>query len=237
MFLVLTYAVTVNYEGHFISFDSVWISNSFLITLFGGVFASMLVVVLCEIQKYLSLKTNTEQYLFYQSLYLYQALMQMRIYIEDYLSHCEWQLPENLFDESLKMVQSEMIALQGTDYATFVHKEDSLMVEHGRFRIESLPKIQPLLQSGIRLKIVINETRIEYLQKQLKTNIYTGPNILITSECPRVAQVIKNELETVSSSIELVDSYINALDNYCNKEFNWNEVKGKLVFQHFEDMK
>lgn len=32
VFLVLTYAVTVNSEGNFITVDSVWISNSFLIT-------------------------------------------------------------------------------------------------------------------------------------------------------------------------------------------------------------
>ena len=103
VFLILTYSVTVNSEGHFISVNSVWISNSFLITLFGGVFASMLVVVLCEIQKYLSAKTSTEEYLFYQSLYLYQALMQMKTIIGDYLNHNEWPVPENLFDESISL--------------------------------------------------------------------------------------------------------------------------------------
>ena len=64
VFLILTYAVTVNAEAHFVVLDSVWISNNFLITLFGGIFASMLVVLLCEIQKYLSSKSRTEQYLF-----------------------------------------------------------------------------------------------------------------------------------------------------------------------------
>ena len=44
VFLILTYLTTVNIEGQFISVDSVWISNNFLVTLFGGVFASMLVV-------------------------------------------------------------------------------------------------------------------------------------------------------------------------------------------------
>ena len=145
VFLVLTYVVSVNIEGHFISTDSMLISNNFLITLFGGVFASMLVVVLCEVQKYLSVKTNTEEYLFYQSVYLYQALMQMRINIEDYLKHCEWKVPANLFDESIRMIQCEMNALQLTDYATFNNSNDSLMIEHARFRIESLSKMQPIL--------------------------------------------------------------------------------------------
>ena len=138
VFLIITYAVTVNAEAHFVVLDSVWISNSFLITLFGGVFASMLVVLLCEIQKYLSLKSRTEQYLFYQSLYLYQALVQTRVFIEDYLSHEEWILTDNLFDESVRKFQCQLNAIQTTDYATFKHDKDSLMVEHGRFCVEVL---------------------------------------------------------------------------------------------------
>ncbi len=233
-FLILTYAVTVNSEGHYISVNSVWISNSFLITLFGGVFASMLVVVLCEIQKYLSTKASTEEYLFYQSLYLFQALMQMKTIIGDYLNHNEWPIPENLFDESIRMVQSEINALQITDYATFKHGEKTLMVEHGRFRVVTLPKIQPLLQGGTRLRLAINETDIEYLENQLATYSYSGTRKQITSNSPRVAQMLKNELDTISSAIGLVDKYISMLNNHCKNRYKWNEVKESLVFPHFE---
>ena len=234
VFLILTYAVTVNSEGRFISVNSVWISNSFLITLFGGVFASMLVVVLCEIQKYLSAKTSTEEFLFYQSLYLYQALMQMKTIIGDYLNHNEWPVPENLFDESIRMIQSEMNALQITDYATFKHGEKTLMVEHSRFRIDTLPKIQPLLQGGIRLRLAINETNIEYLENQLATHLYSGARKQITSNSPRVAQMLKNEMDTISSAIGLVDKYISTLNNHCKNRYKWNKVKESLVFPHFE---
>lgn len=236
VFLALTYAVTVNSETHFIRFDSVWLSNDFFTTLFGGVFASMLVVVLCEIQKYTSSKANAEHYLFYQSLYLYQALMQMKTIIEDYLSHCEWHLPENLFDESVRMIQCELNALQVTDYATFKHKDNSLMVEHGRFRIETIPKIQPLLQSNIRLRLSIYETEMEFLKKQLDHHTYSGERIQITSNSPRVAKILNDELRNVSSSLKLVDSYIATLDNHCKKRYKWDEVKGKLVFQHLEEI-
>jgi len=237
VFLILTYSVTVNSEGHFISVNSVWISNSFLITLFGGVFASMLVVVLCEIQKYLSAKASTEEYLFYQSLYLYQTLMQMKTIIGDYLNHNEWPVPENLFDESIRMVQSEMNALQITDYATFKHGEKTLMVEHGRFRIDTLPKIQPLLQGGIRLRLAINETDIEYLENQLATHSYSGARKQITSNSSRVARMLNDELELVTDSVELVDKYISLLNDHCSNRYKWNEVKVKLVFQHLEGNK
>jgi len=139
LFLILTLLVSVNIEGNFIKFNTVWMSNNhFLLTLFGGVFASMLVVVLCEIQKYLSAKANTEQFVFFQGLYLYQALEQMRVMAVDYLEHHELQVTENLFDESIRMIQSEMNALQNTDYASFKQKKDTLMYEHGRFRVDTI---------------------------------------------------------------------------------------------------
>lgn len=53
IFLVITYLITVNIESRFISLNTIWISNNFLLTVFGGVFASTLVVLFCEINKYL----------------------------------------------------------------------------------------------------------------------------------------------------------------------------------------
>lgn len=234
LFLILTYGVTVNAEAHFVALDSVWISNAFLITLFGGVFASMLVVLLCEIQKYLSSKKRTEQYLFYQSLYLYQALVQTRIFIEDYLNHDEWILPDNLFDESVRMIQCQLNAIQTTDFATFKHDEDSLMVEHGKFCLDVLPKIQPILQSGNRLRISINKAKIEYLQNQIDTSMFSHRNLLITSKTSPVTKVLQEEKENISSYEVMVDSYITKVDEYCNERFKWESLKGKLVYSHLE---
>lgn len=144
VFLVLTYLVSVNIESDFIKFHTVWLSNTFLLTLFGGIFASMLVVVLCEIQKYMSAKANIEQFLFYQGLYLYQALQQMHVIALDYLEHKDWRISENLFDESVRMIQGEMLAIQNTDYVTFKQRKDSLAYVHGVFRNDTLRNLQPL---------------------------------------------------------------------------------------------
>lgn len=234
-FLVLTYAATVNNELHFISVDSVWTSNSFFISLFGGVFASMLVVALCEVRKYLSSKANTEQYLFCHSLYLYQALTLMRTVIKNYLDHCEWRITENLLDESTRMIQCEMGALQATDYATFKHSDGSLMIDHGRFRKEGLPKLQPLLRSGLRLRLAISETDLENLERQRETHAYFEPRERVTSGSKRVAQTLNEELEMVCSSIALVDGYITSLDNCCHNRFKWDDLKGQLVCPHLDN--
>ena len=50
IFAALTYFVALNISYQW--FDIKWLSNSFLLTIFGGAFASMLVVLICEVQKY-----------------------------------------------------------------------------------------------------------------------------------------------------------------------------------------
>lgn len=100
IFLVITYLITVNIESGFIQLNTIWISNNFLLTVFGGAFASILVVLFCEINKYLIDKKNVETQLFHQALYLYQAIFLMQHNILDYQSHPNAQIPENLLDNT-----------------------------------------------------------------------------------------------------------------------------------------
>ena len=44
---IITYAVTLNVEVGYINLGSPWISNNFVLTVCGGAFASMLVVLAC----------------------------------------------------------------------------------------------------------------------------------------------------------------------------------------------
>lgn len=210
-----------------------WLSNNFLITLFGGMFASMLVVGLCEVQKYLSAKSYTEQYIFFQGMYLYQALEQMRVIVTDYLEHQELQITENLFDESIRMIQSEIYTLQNTDYATFKQKQDSLMYEHGRFRVDTLRKMIPILQSGIKLKIAINKEQQANLKKQIEMQ-QCGQGIIITSKCGRVRHVLNAEAERLFEATNQVDLYL-SVDGYCRNRFKWKEIKGKMRFPHVDE--
>ena len=123
--LIITYLITVNIESSFIKLNTIWISNNFLLTVFGGVFSSTLVVLFCEINKYLIDKKSTENQLFYQAMYLYQAMFIMLHNILDYQSHPEMQIPENIFDVTTQMIKSQVTCLQGIDYSCF--KKNSLI--------------------------------------------------------------------------------------------------------------
>ena len=138
-------------------------------------------------------------------------------------------------DEFVRMIQMEIGALEQTDYAT-LKKDDTLMVEHGKFRLEVLPRIKPILQSGTHLKIALNETRIEFLQKQIGTRCYSEANDKLTSSQSRIAKSLKDTLEVTAASEALVDSYLHTIDKYCNNRFGWDEIKGKLEFQHIWEL-
>ena len=60
--VLFTYAVSL--AAAYECFDMPWLSNSFLLTIFGGALASMLVVLICEIQKYVLIKREMENQIF-----------------------------------------------------------------------------------------------------------------------------------------------------------------------------
>ena len=46
-----TYLITLNMEIGFLNLDTSWLSNNFALTICGGVFVSLLVMLICEVQK------------------------------------------------------------------------------------------------------------------------------------------------------------------------------------------
>ena len=137
--LILFYFTTIDAETYFAKLDFLGISNDFFITVFGGVFASIITVGACEYQKYRIMKFNTENYLFYQGFHLYQALIQLKQNIEDYIKHPGWLVAENLLDESIRMIQCEVTAIQRVEYITFFARRNVMINIYERFRKECMP--------------------------------------------------------------------------------------------------
>lgn len=54
-----------------------WLPDTFLFAVFGGAFASMLVVMICEISKYYENRESTETFLYSHLYYLYGQLQIM----------------------------------------------------------------------------------------------------------------------------------------------------------------
>ncbi len=78
LFLILTYLFSVHVKKYPQNsfFSEIWLSDDFLISICSGVFASLLVVILCEISRYRSLKINVEQRIYDTNVSLFITLRQ-----------------------------------------------------------------------------------------------------------------------------------------------------------------
>lgn len=221
LFLVITYLITVNIESGFIYLDTIWISNNFLLTVFGGAFASSLVVLLCEINKYLIDKENIESQLFFQSLYLYQALFLMQHNILDYQSHPNINIPENLFDHTTQMIKSQVYCLRGIDYAS-IRKGKKIERMHNEFKQDTFIKFSPLENGVNLLRCAILEERIENHEKDKPKPDY------ITSSNPKVATVLSEQMNQITALLEEVGIFIKTIDDNCKNRYNWDSYRNKF---------
>lgn len=220
LFLTLTYFTTVNIEAHIFELNTIWFSNNLVLTVFGGTFASMLVVLICEVPKYITTKASVEKYIFYQALYLYKALFLMQQNICDYQNNTEANVPANLLDETSRMIQSEIFALQNTDYAPFKQK-NLLLIAHQKFCEKTVIDFQPILQGSNAVKIAINNVKIHYLQQN-------GVNKTVTSTDEPLQTVLSIQLGRVSNALEKMDKYLKDIDKYCNQRYDWERQRKQI---------
>lgn len=220
LFLILTYFTTVNIETHIVELNTVWLSNNLALTVFGGAFASMLVVLICEVQKYITVKASMEAYIFYQAYYLYSALFLMQQNICDYQKKPENVVPENLFDETSRMIQSEIFALQSTDYAPF-RKDNLLLTAHQKFCNETVKDFQRILSIIYAIRIAINKISIKYLEQY-------GINKSATALDEPLKTVLSIQYDRVTDALEKVDEYLKDIDKYCKHKHNLEGLKSQL---------
>lgn len=218
VFLIITYLITVNIESEFIQFNTIWISNNFLLTIFGGAYASILVVLLCEIHKYINDKKSTEVQLFYQALYLYQALFMMQQNVLDYQKHSDMQIPDNLLDNTTHMVNSQVYCLRSIDYTTFCKKNEITKIHNAFKKSDFFP-----IENGVyKFKRAVLEEKID----KYMTNQY-NPNVIIASD-KKVSVMLAQHISIISSLLKEVEIYLNTIDQTCNNKFNWNELREKI---------
>lgn len=72
--LLATVTYFISVKGILGASDLKWLPDTFLLAVFGGAFASMLVVMICEISKYFENRESTETFLFSHLYYLYGQL-------------------------------------------------------------------------------------------------------------------------------------------------------------------
>ena len=223
IFLVLTYLVCVNMEVGFLQFNTVWVSNNFALTVCGGVFASLLVVLACEFQKYYENKRNTENLFYSHLVSAYIKLTIMQANIEALLSHPEQTIPPKAIDSLIDYIQQEINFLRNVDYTPLIgSKKDQAFSAFWQFEDDVALKIENFLKSAKYLEIAVNTDQIHNLEKN-------GHQGQITSASHDTHIVLEALQEMIVSEIQAVDHCITIFNNGCGNRYHWDDVKSTVT--------
>lgn len=214
LLLILTYLVSVNSEAHYIELKTAWLSDSFLLTLFGGAFASMLVVLLCEIHRYSVEKRITEDAMFYNALYLYDELYLLKMNLYDFQNAPDKTIHEKLAESRAIQIQNTAAVLERTEYFTLCRKS-RLFQKHSAFIAGLDEVIRPVVLGSNFLEQSVLLAKIENLKNRNEKPV--------TSSDYPVFEVLTAEQERIAAALTVVDSYLTAIDSACNMRYKWGE--------------
>lgn len=218
--LLATYCISLNDENRWIVLNTPWLSNSFVFAIFGGTFASLLVVLACEIQKFQSIKRQTEDYIFGQLFSLYSQVTIIHYNTKRQLNDKLSPVPSNLIEEIANRGKMCLTSLTSIDYFTFC-KHSIIKKQLNQYRGTNGTRIRLFLQNSVFLKMAINEDKIALLKQ--------GKDGLITSNMPKTHQTLKKIFDDSSVILSFIEKSLDAIDKECKKRHHWGELKRNII--------
>lgn len=218
--LLITYCISLNDGNRWIILNTPWVSNSFVFAIAGGSFASSLVVLACELQKYQSIKRQTEDFIFSQLFSLYTQVTIIHYNSKRQLNDISSPIPSNLIDEIANRGKMCLSSLTSIDYFTF-GKLNEIKKQLIIYRGKSGTRIQHFLQDSVFLKIAINEDRITLLKQ--------GRDELITSHNPQTHKTLKKIFDDSSVVLSFIEKSLGIIDKECKKRYHWSELKRSII--------
>ena len=218
--LLGTYCISLNDENRWIVLNTPWLSNSFVFAILGGSFASLLVVLACEIQKYQSIKHQTEDYIFGQLFSLYVQVSIIHYNTKRQLNDMVSPVPCNLIDEIANRGKMCLTNLTSIDYFTFC-KHSKIKKQLIQYRGTSGTSIQFFLQDSMYLKMAVNEDKIVLLKQ--------GRDELITSNNPKTHQSLKKIFDDSSPVLFFIENSLGVIDKECKHRYHWSELKRNVI--------
>ena len=160
----LTYLLSLNIENHFVVINSKWVSNSFLFTIAGGIFASLIVVILCEFVRYRQIKYATEITLITYLASLYGYFLTIRSNCQRALGSQD-AIADNLIQPTSDNATMTADYINGIDYTSF--NNNKIQKNLTIFKTEKLLAIKYVLAGFRYYRIAFNEDKL-ILMKQGK---------------------------------------------------------------------
>lgn len=218
--LIVTYGMSLNEENKWIVLNTPLLSNNFAFAIAGGSFASTLVVLTCELQKYHTLKRQSEDYIFGQLFSLYAQVTIIHYNTKRQLNNISTPVPANLIDEIAnrgKMCLSSLITIE---YLTFC-KHNAIRKQLMQYRGNSGTRIQLFLQDSVFLQMAVHEDKIALLK--------LGSNELITSQNSKTQQTLKKIFDDSSVVLSFIEQSLDVIDKESNNRYHWTELKRNVI--------
>ena len=216
--LVINYLISLNMENHYIVSNTKWLSNDFLFAIAGGIFASLVVVLVCEIIKYRQIKRATEGAMFSYLANLYGQFLIIK-------GNCTRTLkshnivPDNLIQSTCD--KSMMLAdyINGIDYTPY-RKNNKIREILDQFKKEKFFALKNVLISFANLRVAIREDSIILLQQKNRD--------IVTSDCPNTQGTLNKIKSQTATILTYLDQIISQLDKELQNKYNWQSLKQTL---------
>lgn len=229
IFLMTTYLVSLNIEIGFFIPNMLWLSNSFFLTVFGGMFGSTVVVLICEIKRYFINKRKTEDYFYYHSYYLCTHLLVLYNSLNTILRNADEYPNGNFLNNPKTGAIAELNALLTGDYTTLLEK-NLLKTVIDKFRLSDWKIIDEFLRDCDFLKVAILQDKFENskeeLNKLLEENEIHG---FVSKKNKTINQTLEILIMEAENCFKLTECLLQKIDNHCGGRYKWRD--SKILFE------
>lgn len=213
---VITYFVSIK---QFLGIQEYkWLPDLFLLTVFGGAFASTLIVLICEISKYFQNKETMETYLFSHLYYLYGQLQVISKNIA-FLKTLEDQVPKNALSQLITNAESEMNTVYYADYAPYRESNSVLRIKV-RYNENGFFIVRQFLQNCGLLEIAVLSDEINRIEIKMGINREQSSNTYL---------VLSKLSDEIQAPLKSIDDLLVNLDQKCNGRYHWPQIKNSIV--------
>lgn len=220
LFAVLTYFITLNMEIGFINLHTPWLSNNFALTVCGGAFSGVLVMLVCEIQKYLLMKADAENLIYTHTAYIFVQLHIIQSSIQSCVSNPNQNIPGQLLAHPAGIVRNEVAIISNADYVTLL--ANNLVNEYQNLCRTVLPCIEKYMVATPNLEIAVRMDQINNLQ-------IFGVERPITSQSNYTHKTLDILSKEIVPLQEKVDSFLCVWNDKCKNRYQWPQRRDAML--------
>lgn len=216
--LILTYLISLNMENHFIALSAKWISNDFLFAIAGGAFASLVVVLVCELIRFRQLKFATENDILVNLGSLYGQFLVIRNNCKRALNNTDI-VPDNLIQQTCYDAMTVADSIYRIDY-TLLCKTNKVKDLLNQFKTSKYLAIKNVLINFTFLRIAIHEDKRVLIQQRM-------PEI-VKSSCLNTNKALNKVVSQSTTTLTYLDQIITQMDDEIGNRYQWNNIKRSL---------